>query len=72
MIRKQNTLKELFFIGYVRVGNVSTNKNLTDPLMKGIGREKLYNPSNRLGLMPIDNWVAHDGNPTKNTRDLKN
>lgn len=44
--------------------HVHTDENLVDPLTKGLTREKVYNTSNKVGLIPIEEWIAHEGNPT--------
>jgi hypothetical protein len=37
----------------VRVDHVRTDENLADPLTKGLAREKVYNTSVKMGLMPM-------------------
>lgn len=44
--------------------HVRIDKNLVDPLTKGLIREKIYNTSNKMRLIPIEKRVPHDGNPT--------
>jgi hypothetical protein len=51
--RKHNTVREMITKGAVRVDHVRTDENLADPLTKGLAREKVYNTSVKMGLMPI-------------------
>lgn len=51
--RKYNTITDCISRGAIRVDHVRTDENLADPLTKGLSREKVYNTSNKMGLMPI-------------------
>jgi hypothetical protein len=51
--RKHSTVREMITKGAVRVDHVRTDDNLADPLTKGLAREKVYNTSVKMGLMPI-------------------
>ncbi|KAK2429298.1 putative mitochondrial protein [Trifolium repens] len=51
--RKHSTIRGLISNGAVRVDYVRTDKNLADPLTKGLTREKVLNTSIKMGLMPI-------------------
>ncbi|PNX55775.1 hypothetical protein L195_g049405, partial [Trifolium pratense] len=52
--RKHSTVRELISKGAVRVDHVRTDENLADPLTKGLAREKVYNTSVKMGLMPMN------------------
>ena len=62
--RNHNTIWYCISKGVVRVDHVCTDVNLADPLTKGLAREKVHNTSKKMGLIPIEKWVAHDGNLT--------
>ncbi|GKE42424.1 hypothetical protein Tco_1469708, partial [Tanacetum coccineum] len=52
--RKHNTIREFLTTGAIRVDHVRTDKNIADPLTKGLAREKVLNTSKGIGLMPIE------------------
>ncbi|KAK2408198.1 hypothetical protein QL285_043729 [Trifolium repens] len=52
--RKHSTVRDLLTKGAVRVDHVRTDDNLADPLTKGLAREKVYNTSVKMGLMPTN------------------
>jgi hypothetical protein len=52
--RKYNTVRDQITKGAVRVDHVRTEENLEDPLTKGLAREKVYNTSVKMGLMPMN------------------
>src|SRR3954462_14926404 len=51
--RKHNTIRDCISKGAVRVDHVRTYENLAYPLTKGLAREKVYNTSYKMGLVPI-------------------
>ena len=51
--RKHSTVREFITTGAVRVDHVGTDANLADPLTKGLAREKVWNTSKGMGLLPI-------------------
>ena len=51
--RKHEKIRESVSNGVVKVNFVRTNENLTDPLTKGLNREKVQDTSSRLGLIHI-------------------
>ncbi|CAJ2638556.1 unnamed protein product [Trifolium pratense] len=55
--RKHSTVRDLLTKGAVRVDHVRTDDNLADPLTKGLAREKVYNTSVKMGLMPTESLV---------------
>ncbi|CAJ2638290.1 unnamed protein product [Trifolium pratense] len=55
--RKHSTVRDLLTKGAVRVDHVRTDDNLADPLTKGLAREKVYNTSVKMGLMPTVNYL---------------
>ncbi|GJS95273.1 retrovirus-related pol polyprotein from transposon TNT 1-94 [Tanacetum coccineum] len=52
--QKHNTIREFLTTGAIRVDHVRTDKNIADPLTKGLAREKVPNTSKGMGLMPIE------------------
>ena len=58
--RKHNNVRDCISKEDTRVDYVSIDKILEDPLTKGLANEKVHN----IWLMPIEEWVARDGNPT--------
>ncbi|KAF1876485.1 hypothetical protein Lal_00021199 [Lupinus albus] len=52
--RKHSTIKEFFSTGAVRVNHLRTENNLTNPLTKGLAREKTHNTSKLMGLLPLE------------------
>ena len=50
--RKHITVRDFISKGAVRVDHVRTDKNLAYPLTKGLAREKVYNTSYKMRLMP--------------------
>ena len=51
--RKHNTVRDYIKIGAVRVDHVHNNDNLTNPLTKGLAREKVHNSSRIMGISPM-------------------
>ena len=52
--RKHNTVRQYLSTGVVRVDYVQSSRNLADPLMKGLEREKVWGTSKGMGLKPIN------------------
>lgn len=52
--RKHDIVRDCVSKGDVRVDHVRTDEKLENPLTKGLAREKVYNTSNMMGLMPIE------------------
>ena len=38
----------------VRVNHIHTDENMTNPLTKGLTREKIFKTLEKMGLMPIE------------------
>ena len=49
----KDKIEEMINKGDERVDHVRTDENLADPLTKGLAREKVYNTSVKMRLMPI-------------------
>lgn len=52
--RKRNHVTYCISKGVVKVDHIHTNKNLADPLTKGLVRNKVYNILEKMRLMPIE------------------
>ncbi|GJZ28746.1 hypothetical protein Tco_0573393 [Tanacetum coccineum] len=52
--QKHNTIREFLTIGEIRVDHVRTDKNLDDPLTKGLASEKVLNTQKGMRLMPME------------------
>lgn len=50
--RNHNIVRDYISKGAIRVDHVPTNKDLADPVMKGLTRKKVHNTSNKIGLIP--------------------
>ncbi|KAH9672197.1 hypothetical protein KPL70_017637 [Citrus sinensis] len=57
-------VKQLIADGVINIVYVRTNKNLADPLTKGLSRDLVKDTSYGMGLKPLYNKVTNDGNPT--------
>jgi len=57
-------VKQLIANGVINIVYVRTNKNLADPLTKGLSRDLVKDTSFGMGLKPLHNKVTNDGNPT--------
>jgi len=57
-------VKQLIADGVINIVYVMTNKNLADPLTKGLLRDLVKDTSFGMGLKPLNNKVTNDGNPT--------
>ncbi|KAH9670700.1 hypothetical protein KPL70_017080 [Citrus sinensis] len=57
-------MKQLIADGIINIVHVRTNKNLADPLTKGLSRDLVKDTSFGMGLKPLHNKVTNDSNPT--------
>ena len=57
-------VKQLITDGVINIVYVRTNKNLADPLTKGLLRDLVKETSNGMRLKPFFERVTDDGNPT--------
>ena len=57
-------VKQLIADGVINIVYVRTNKNLADPLTKGLTRDLVKDTSFGMGLKPLNNKVTNDDNPT--------
>ncbi|KAH9656699.1 hypothetical protein KPL70_022787 [Citrus sinensis] len=57
-------MKQLIADGVINIVYVRTNKNLADPLTKGLSRDLVKDTSYGMRLKPLYNKVTNDGNPT--------
>ncbi|KAH9765249.1 hypothetical protein KPL70_001801 [Citrus sinensis] len=57
-------VKQLIADGVINIVYVRTNKNLADPLTKGLSRDLVKDTSFGMRLKPLHNKVTKDGNPT--------
>ncbi|KAH9794216.1 Receptor-like serine/threonine-protein kinase [Citrus sinensis] len=57
-------VKQLIADGVINIVYVRTNKNLADPLTKGLSRDLVNDTSFGMELKPLHNKVTNDGNPT--------
>ena len=55
---RHQSLRQLLKSGVITVDYVESNKNLADPLTKGVGNEMIYKTSKRMGLRSV-NDVDH-------------
>lgn len=51
--RKHDTVREFLTTGVVRVDHVRSEGNIADTLTKGLAREKVWNISKSMGLLPV-------------------
>ncbi|GJX51285.1 hypothetical protein Tco_0278130 [Tanacetum coccineum] len=52
--QKYNTIREFLTTGAIKVDHVRIDKNIADPLTKGLARENVLNTSKGMGLIPIE------------------
>ena len=57
-------VRQLITDGVINVVYVRTNKNLADPLTKGLARDLVKDTSSGMGLKPFFERITGDGNPT--------
>ncbi|KAH9767601.1 hypothetical protein KPL71_011332 [Citrus sinensis] len=57
-------VKQLIADDVINIVYVMTNKNLADPLTKGLTRDLVKDTSFGMRLKPLNNKVTNDGNPT--------
>ena len=57
-------MKQLITDGVINVFYVRTNKNLADPLTKGLSRDLVKETSSGMGLKPFFEKFIGDGNLT--------
>ncbi|KAH9736084.1 hypothetical protein KPL71_017967 [Citrus sinensis] len=57
-------VKQLIADGVINIVYVRTNKNLADPLTKGLSRDLVKDTSFGMRLKPLHNKVTNDSNPT--------
>ncbi|KAF3639018.1 putative aspartyl aminopeptidase-like, partial [Capsicum annuum] len=58
--QRHNTIRELLSSGIITVDYVKSNNNVSDPLIKGLSRERVENTSKGMGLKPRTS--QHSGN----------
>ena len=52
--RKHSTVRQYLSTSAVRVDYIQSSRNLADPLMEGLAREKVWDTSKGMGLKPIN------------------
>ena len=57
-------VKQLITDGVINIVYVRSNKNLADPLTKGLSRDLVKDTSSGMGLKPLFEKITCDGNPT--------
>ncbi|PHU29229.1 hypothetical protein BC332_01322 [Capsicum chinense] len=60
--RKHNSVREHLSSGIITIDYVKSKDNVSDPLAKGLSRERVERTSNGMGLRPRTS--QHDGNST--------
>ena len=60
---RHNIVRQLISNGVIAMEFVRSEKNLADPLTKGLTKKLVYDTSRGMGLKPIE-CITHDDNPT--------
>ena len=59
---RHNSVRQLLFSGIITIDYVKSKDNVSDPLTKGLNRERVEKSSTRIGLWPRTSH--HGGNST--------